>query len=43
MTKCEDTKAVIKIRKSKKDILENGQKEKGQRHEQLSTKHCTVN
>ena len=35
----EDTKGVIRIRKSKKDRQHNGQKEKGQKNKQRSTKH----
>jgi hypothetical protein len=35
----EDTKGVIRIRKSKKDWQHNGQKIKGQTDKQRSTKH----
>jgi len=35
----EDTKGVIIIRKSKKDIQRKGPKEKGQKDKQRSTKH----
>jgi hypothetical protein len=39
----EDTKGVIKNRKSKKDRQYNGQKVKGQRDKQLSTEHYPEN
>jgi hypothetical protein len=39
----EDTKGVIRIRKSKKDRQHNGQMKKGQKNEQRSTKHYTEN
>ena len=35
----EDTKGVIRIRKSKKDRQDNDQKKKGQKEKQQSTKH----
>jgi hypothetical protein len=35
----EDTKGLIRIRKSKKDRQHNGQKEKRQKDKQRSTKH----
>ena len=38
-----DTKGVIRSRKSKKDWQHNGQKEKGQKDKQRSTKHYTEN
>ena len=39
--KFEDIKVVIRIRKSTKDKQHNGQKKKGQKHKQRSTKHYT--
>jgi len=41
--KFEDTKGVIRIRKSKEDIQHNGQMKTGQRDKQRSTKHYTEN
>jgi len=38
-----DTKGVIRICKSKKDRQHNGQKKKGQKNKQRSTKHYTEN
>jgi hypothetical protein len=40
---CEDTKWVIRIRKSKKDRQKNRQKKKGHNEKQRSTKHYTEN
>ena len=37
--KFEDTDKVIRIRKSKKERQDNGQKKKGQKDKQRSTKH----
>ena len=39
----EDTKDVIRIRKSKKDKQHNDQKKKGQKDKQRFTKHYTEN
>jgi hypothetical protein len=39
----EDTKGVIRVRKLTKDRQHNGQKKKGQKNNQLSTKHYTEN
>ena len=39
--KCEDTKGVTRIRKSKKNRQHNGQKKKEQNFKQRSTKHST--
>ena len=39
----EDTKGVIRIRKSKKDKQHNDPKEKGQKERQRSTKHYIEN
>jgi hypothetical protein len=41
--KCENIKGVIWSHKSKKDRQYNGQKEKGQKDKQRSTKHYTEN
>jgi hypothetical protein len=39
----EDTKGVIRVRKSKKGRQQNGQKKKGQKDKQRSTKHSNTN
>ena len=43
MRKGEDTKGVIRSRKSKKDRQYNGQKKRRQKDKQYSTKHYTEN